>query len=168
MQRVSFALSALDVRMVEPVKGLDGLNVPEWLSGTTFPKVPVLRLFGVSRQGASVCIHVHGCWPFLYVELSEEAAEALTSRPSSASQGRPCTETLATTEEIAEPAKLAAAIEDAARLGRSQARAVKVVNLKLERWRSIYGLRAARAFLRVEVLDFRDVEPVAAALQRGE
>ncbi|CAJ1333893.1 unnamed protein product, partial [Effrenium voratum] len=48
------------------------------------------------------------------------------------------------------------------------ARAVKVVNLKLERWRSIYGLRAVSAFLRVEVLDFRDVEPVAAALQRGE
>mmetsp|Transcript_70781 Transcript_70781/g.165787 ORF Transcript_70781/g.165787 Transcript_70781/m.165787 type:complete len:82 (+) Transcript_70781:61-306(+) len=61
MRGVSFALTALDVRMVEPA-GFD-LHLPEWLN-TPPAKVPVVRLFGVSRQGASVCVHVHGSWPF--------------------------------------------------------------------------------------------------------
>ncbi|CAE7333691.1 unnamed protein product [Symbiodinium natans] len=79
----------------------------------------------------------------------------------------PCTEAASTTDQIAAPAELAAAIEDAAKkLGRTQAR---VVNLKLERWCSVYGLHLQPApFLRVEVADFRDVEPIAFALQRGE
>eukprot|EP00435_Cladocopium_sp_Y103_P051520 s822_g16.t1 len=154
MQRVSFSLTALDVRMVDPVQSLDNLNLPKWCKGSGIAKVPVVRLFGISRQGASVCAHVHGSWPFFYAELSEELAQQLT-----------CTDT---DDEIAQPAQLAASIEDAVN-HRRVGRAVKVVNLKLERWRSVYGLHLAAApFLRVELLDSRDVEPVAAALQNGE
>ncbi|CAK8995468.1 DNA polymerase zeta catalytic subunit (Protein reversionless 3) [Durusdinium trenchii] len=161
MQRCSFALTALDVRMVEPVQSLDQLNVPEWSRGSALAKVPVVRLFGISRQGASVCAHVHGCWPFFYVELSEEAAARLGSKSHS------CTEELMT-EEIARPRELAAAIEDAAQRARP-AKPVKVVNLRLERWRSIYGLRITPSpFLRVELTDARDVEMVAGLLQSNE
>lgn len=140
--------------MVDPVQSLDNLNLPKWCKGSGIAKVPVVRLFGISRQGASVCAHVHGSWPFFYAELSEELAQQLT-----------CTDT---DDEIAQPAQLAASIEDAVN-HRRVGRAVKVVNLKLERWRSVYGLHLAAApFLRVELLDSRDVEPVAAALQNGE
>lgn len=164
MRGVSFALTALDVRMVDPA-GFD-LHLPEWLN-TPPAKVPVVRLFGVSRQGASVCVHVHGSWPFFYVELSEEAATALSSTRRSCENRGPCTEAASTSDEIVACAELAAAIEDAAKkLGRPQAR---VVNLKLERWCSIYGLHLQPLpFLRVEVADSRDVEPLAFALQRGE
>lgn len=152
MQRVSFSLTALDLRMVDPVS-LDSLNHPKWCKSSGIAKVPVVRLFGISRQGASVCAHVHGSWPFFYAELSEELAQQLT-----------CTDT---DGEIAQPAQLAAAIEDAVNQRRS--RAVKVVNLQLERWRSVYGLHLALApFLRVELMDPRDVELVAAALQQGD
>lgn len=150
MQRVSFSLTALDLRMVDPVS-LDNLNLPKWCRGS-IAKVPVVRLFGISRQGASVCAHVHGSWPFFHAELSEELAQQLTD----------------TDGEMTQPAQLAAAIEDVVNQRRS-GRAVKVVNLKLERWRSVYGCHLALApFLRVELLDPRDVELVAATLQQGD
>ncbi|CAE8628076.1 unnamed protein product [Polarella glacialis] len=171
MKSISFSLTALDMQMVEPVSGLDDLVDLRWpcLLGRQPQKVPVIRLFGVSRQGASVCAHVHGFRPFFYAELSEEAAAALKSRKtqSSASTSTSVGNQLPEETEEAEMAKLAAAIEaTAARAGRPQGR---IVGLRLERWRSIYGLRLqASPFLRLELLDPRDVEPVAAMLQRGE
>mmetsp|Transcript_70781 Transcript_70781/g.165785 ORF Transcript_70781/g.165785 Transcript_70781/m.165785 type:complete len:143 (+) Transcript_70781:95-523(+) len=92
---------------------------------------------------------------FFYVELSEEAATALSSMRRSCETRGPCTEAASTSDEIVACAELAAAIEDAAKkLGRTQAR---VVNLKLERWCSIYGLHLQPLpFLRVEVADSRD------------
>ncbi|KAL4942212.1 hypothetical protein BDV06DRAFT_192711 [Aspergillus oleicola] len=42
-----------------------------------WPKVPVIRIFGTTETGQKICVHVHGAFPYLYVQydgdLSPEA-----------------------------------------------------------------------------------------------
>lgn len=45
-------------------------------------RVPVVRVFGATETGQKVCVHVHGAFPYLFVEydgsLAQEAGKFFT------------------------------------------------------------------------------------------
>lgn len=34
------------------------------------PKVPVIRVFGATETGQKVCAHIHGAFPYLFIEYT--------------------------------------------------------------------------------------------------
>ena len=51
-------------RFDPPVLGDDGIICGQ-------AKVPVIRAFGSTQTGQKVCAHIHGAFPYLYVEYSD-------------------------------------------------------------------------------------------------
>ena len=56
--RLTFQQVDIDYYMGKPMKGMPGAQ-----SGT----VPMMRIFGVTRDQNSLCCHVHGFAPYFYV-----------------------------------------------------------------------------------------------------
>lgn len=40
-------------------------------------RVPIVRLHGVNNSGQRICMHVHNCFPYLYVEVDEDAVRRI-------------------------------------------------------------------------------------------
>lgn len=76
LRRACLNLTALDFQLVPPASGYDEA-LPGW-KGQALAQVPVIRLFGVTSQGSSVCVHVHGFWPF-FLCRAEQQCRSLTA-----------------------------------------------------------------------------------------
>lgn len=60
--RLTFQQLDIDYYQDNPMKGMPGAQ-----SGT----VAIMRIFGVTREQNSICCHVHGFAPYLYVTVPE-------------------------------------------------------------------------------------------------
>ena len=43
---------------------------------TFAPNVPVIRVFGTTNTGQKVCAHIHGAFPYLFIEYTGDLAPA--------------------------------------------------------------------------------------------
>lgn len=46
------------------------LDTPDVLDNSSLPKVPVLRIYGVSSVGKKCCLHIHQVYPYFFVEYT--------------------------------------------------------------------------------------------------
>lgn len=60
----------MDYYLSKPVQGLDPCYSE--LQNTVIKTVPLIRIFGSTRQGAKVCAHIHGVFPYIYVPSTDD------------------------------------------------------------------------------------------------
>lgn len=46
------------------------------MSGAQTGSVPIMRMFGVTKSGNSVCCHIHGFSPYFYASLPQTFTQA--------------------------------------------------------------------------------------------
>jgi hypothetical protein len=75
MDAFKVRLNCIDYYQATPAKYDPQLRndvAPEALSKE--PKVPVIRVFGSTQTGQKVCAHIHGAFPYLYIEYTGSLA----------------------------------------------------------------------------------------------
>jgi hypothetical protein len=55
--------------MTKPNRDLDMMSSP--FTGRMLTHVPVIRVFGTTPAAQKVCLHIHRCMPYLYIELDQ-------------------------------------------------------------------------------------------------
>ena len=68
-------LNYIDTYQASPTKfDLPLRNNGNLSQGYKEPKIPIVRVFGSTETGQNVCAHVHGAYPYLYIEYSGSLA----------------------------------------------------------------------------------------------
>ncbi|OJJ43465.1 hypothetical protein ASPZODRAFT_136340 [Penicilliopsis zonata CBS 506.65] len=68
MEPFRVRLNCIDHYQATPTEFDSSLPYRDGASSANRPKVPVIRIFGSTETGQKVCVHVHGAFPYLYVE----------------------------------------------------------------------------------------------------
>lgn len=45
------------------------------MPGAQSGQVPIMRMFGITKEGCSVCCHIHGFTPYFYISLPKTFTE---------------------------------------------------------------------------------------------
>lgn len=68
MRPFRIRLNCVDHYLAAPSDHDPPLHQDAARAGKVLPKVPVIRVFGATPSGQKACIHVHGMFPYLYIE----------------------------------------------------------------------------------------------------
>jgi DNA polymerase zeta len=64
-------VGSIDYYLDSPVPGLDVVR-SDFMGGEKLQRVPILRIFGATKDGKKACLHLHRCFPYIYVPLCED------------------------------------------------------------------------------------------------
>jgi DNA polymerase zeta len=67
-QPFRFRLNCIDHYQAAPTHLDPQLASGTDASGADAPAVPIIRVFGATETGQKVCAHIHGAFPYLYLE----------------------------------------------------------------------------------------------------
>ncbi|KAJ3232140.1 DNA polymerase zeta [Chytriomyces hyalinus] len=65
--KLGVRITSIDFAMRVPIDGLDLTMAPFSHPPSKVDRVPVLRVFGATREGQRACVHIHQVLPYLYV-----------------------------------------------------------------------------------------------------
>ncbi|XP_024086331.1 DNA polymerase zeta catalytic subunit isoform X2 [Cimex lectularius] len=67
---LSVKIVTVDSYMSTPVFGLDPTY--SQFRGATVGQVPVLRVFGITKDGVKACVHIHRIFPYMYIPVDDD------------------------------------------------------------------------------------------------
>lgn len=68
MELFRVRLNCVDSYQATPTEFDPQLYRDNGSSQKALPKLPVIRVFGATETGQKVCAHIHGAFPYLFVE----------------------------------------------------------------------------------------------------